>query len=117
MENLTTKNLGICGKADEVERQLRDTVLQVCSEEQMGDIGETGDNGGGGQGGRQKEEKTDADEGEDTVDDRMSEGSEVREMREDFRHLYGPESCARCQQNPFECGCFDVNFESLRGKG
>ena len=33
-------------------------------------------------------------------------------MRGDFRHLYGPESCARCQQNPFECGCFDVNFES-----
>ena len=26
MEDLTTKNLGICGKADEVERQLRDRM-------------------------------------------------------------------------------------------
>ena len=35
MEDLTTKNLGICGKADEAERQLRDRILQVCCEEQM----------------------------------------------------------------------------------
>ena len=35
MEDLTTKNLGICGKANEVERQLRDRILQVCCEEQM----------------------------------------------------------------------------------
>ena len=64
---------------------------------------------------RKKEEKTDADEEEETVDDKVSEGSEVREMRRDFRHLC-PESCARCQQNPFECGCLDVNFESRRAR-
>ena len=57
-------------------------------------------NGGGGQ------------EGEETVDDKTSEGSEIREMRGDFRHWYGPESCTRSQRNPFECGCLDVNFES-----
>ena len=208
MEDLTTKNFWICGKADEAERQLRWRILQVCCEEQTeklarqetravedrraddwrckrknagfrwnmkgkrdtGLIGRTwmwmnhsdrhddlcgaerqcwednpqeeqrekqwrqdtqeeqlaeartrgrewgwqgGEktengkaehrerqgNGGGGQGGREKKEKTDADEGEETVDDKMSEGSEVREMRRDSRH--GPESCARCQQNPF----------------
>ena len=36
--DLTTKNLGICGKADEVERQLRDRILQVCCEEQVGKL-------------------------------------------------------------------------------
>ena len=30
--------MGICGKADEVERQLRDRVPQVCCEEQMGKL-------------------------------------------------------------------------------
>ena len=35
MEDLTQKNHGIRGKASEVERQLRDRVLQVCCEEQM----------------------------------------------------------------------------------
>ena len=38
MEDLTTKNLGICGKADEVERQLRDRVLEVSCEEQPGKL-------------------------------------------------------------------------------
>ena len=36
LEDLTKKNGGIRGKADEVERQLRDRVLEVCCEEQMG---------------------------------------------------------------------------------
>ena len=31
----TPKNEGICGKASEVERQLRDRVLEVCCEGQM----------------------------------------------------------------------------------
>ena len=35
MEDLTQKNHGIRGKASEVERQLRDSVLEVCCEEQM----------------------------------------------------------------------------------
>ena len=38
MEDLTTKILGICGKAYEVERQLRDRILQECCEEQMGKL-------------------------------------------------------------------------------
>ena len=205
MEDLTTKNLGICGKADEVERQLRDRILQVCCEEQMGKLarqetrameerrterlemqeckvkmekrdggligrtwmwdepvddmtcvnlggsvwidypqrrakkgamaarrargatgggadkkeimgfGKAGEkteddeaehrelqgNGGDGQGGEEKEEGTDMDEREETVDDKTLEGSEILEMRGDFRHLYGLESCTRCQRNPF----------------
>ena len=70
------------------------------------------ENGGGGQGGKEREEKTDVDEEEETVDGKTSEGTEISEMRGDFRQLYGPESCTRCLQNPFECGCLDVNFES-----
>ena len=35
MEDLTKKNLGICDKADEVERQLRDRILQLRCEEHM----------------------------------------------------------------------------------
>ena len=206
MEDLTTKNLGICGKVDEVERQLRDRILLVCCEEQMGklarqetramekrrterlemhveecrvkmehdgeerrrvdwadmDVDEPVDDmtcgpgrqrwdrlparrakkgamaarrargatGGGadkkermGLARRKKREDDEAEhrerqenggggqEGEETVDDKTSEGSEIREMRYDFRHLYGPESCTRSQRNPFDCGCL-VNFES-----
>ena len=35
MSDLTRKTEGICGKASEVERQLRDRVLAACCEEQM----------------------------------------------------------------------------------
>ena len=35
MSDLTRKTEGICGKASEVERQLRDRVLEACCEEQM----------------------------------------------------------------------------------
>ena len=35
MSDLPPKNEGICGKASEVERQLRDRVLEVCCEGQM----------------------------------------------------------------------------------
>ena len=38
MEDLTKKNLGICGKADEIERQLRDRILQLSCEEQIGKL-------------------------------------------------------------------------------
>ena len=69
-------------------------------------------NDGGGQGGEEKEEGTDMDHGEETVDDKMSEDSDVRGRRGDWGHLYGPERCTGCQENPFECGCLDVNFES-----
>ena len=35
MEDLTQRAQGICGKASEVERQLRDRILDVCCEERM----------------------------------------------------------------------------------
>ena len=36
MDDLTQqKSDGICGKANEVERQLRDRLLKVCCEDQM----------------------------------------------------------------------------------
>ena len=42
----------------------------------------------------------DMDKGEETADDEMSENSDVRETCGDLGHLYGPESCMRCQGNP-----------------
>ena len=38
MQDLTKRNMGICGKADEIERQLRDRILQLSCEEQMGKL-------------------------------------------------------------------------------
>ena len=38
MEDLTKRNMGICGKADEIERQLRDRILQLPCEEQIGKL-------------------------------------------------------------------------------
>ena len=38
MQDLTKRNMGICGKADEIERQLRDRILQLFCEEQMGKL-------------------------------------------------------------------------------
>ena len=38
MEDLTKRNTGICGKADEIERQLRDRILQLSCEEQIGKL-------------------------------------------------------------------------------
>ena len=35
LQDLTKRNMGICGKADEIERQLRDRILQLSCEEQM----------------------------------------------------------------------------------
>ena len=35
MQDLTKRNMEICGKADEIERQLRDRILQLSCEEQM----------------------------------------------------------------------------------
>ena len=35
MQDLTKRNMGICGKADEIERQLRDRILQLSCEKQM----------------------------------------------------------------------------------
>ena len=39
MEDLTQRTQGICGKASEVERQLRDRILDVCCEERMAKLG------------------------------------------------------------------------------
>ena len=38
MEDLTKRNMGICGKADEMERQLRDRILQLSCEGQIGKL-------------------------------------------------------------------------------
>ena len=38
MQDLTKRNMGMCGKADEIERQLRDRILQLSCEEQMGNL-------------------------------------------------------------------------------
>ena len=35
MQDLTKRNMGMCGKADEMEKQLRDRILQLSCEEQM----------------------------------------------------------------------------------
>ena len=53
--------------------------------------------------------------GETTGGD-QTDGWTEREMRGDWGHLYGPEYCSVCGQNPFECGCLNVNFESRREK-
>ena len=44
----------------------------------------------------------------------QTDGWTEREMRGDWSHLYGPRYCYACGQNPFECGCLNVNFESWR---
>ena len=46
----------------------------------------------------------------------LTDGWTERETRGDWSHLYGPEYCYVCGQNPFECGCLNVNFESWREK-
>ena len=38
MQDLTKRNMEMCGKADEIERQLRDRILQLSCEEQMGKL-------------------------------------------------------------------------------
>ena len=38
MEDLTKRIMEICGKADEIERQLRDRILQLPCEEQIGKL-------------------------------------------------------------------------------
>ena len=38
MQDLTKRNMGMCGKVDEIERQLRDRILQLSCEEQMGKL-------------------------------------------------------------------------------
>ena len=43
---------------------------------------------------------------------RRQDKSTEREIRDP----YGPEHCAACGGNPFECGCRDVDFESKSEK-
>ena len=38
VQYLTKRNVGMCGKVDEIERQLRDRILQLSCEEQMGKL-------------------------------------------------------------------------------
>ena len=51
------------------------------------------------------------DKGEETADDEMQKTVTFVKRVGDWGHLYGRESCMRCQGNPSECGCLDVNFE------
>ena len=70
---------------------------------------ETGERGTQGeQGGKGMETNG----GEETVVGDWTEGRTDREKMGDWRHLHGPECCPACQQNPFECRCSDVSFES-----
>ena len=52
----------------------------------------------------------------ETTEEDQTDGWTEREMRGDWGHLYGPEYCSMCGQNPFECGCSNVSFESRREK-
>ena len=52
----------------------------------------------------------------ETTERDQTDGWTEREMRGDWGHLYGPEYCSMCGQNPFECGCSNVSFESRREK-
>ena len=53
--------------------------------------------------------------GETTGGD-QTDGWTEWEMRGDWGHLYGPEYCSVCGQNPFDFGCLNVSFESRREK-
>ena len=55
-------------------------------------------------------------EADETSEGVPTDGWTGREMRGDWSHLYGPKYCYACGQNPFECGCLNVNFESWREK-
>ena len=48
----------------------------------------------------------------ETTDGDQTGGWVERERRGDWDHLYGPVCCSVCGQNPFECGCLNVSFES-----
>ena len=52
----------------------------------------------------------------ETTEGDQTDGWTERELRGDWGHLHGPEYCSVCGQNPFECGCLNVSFESRRGK-
>ena len=52
----------------------------------------------------------------ETTEGDQTDGWTEREVRGDWGHLYGPEYCSVCGQNPFECGCLNVSFESRRKK-
>ena len=52
----------------------------------------------------------------ETTEGDQTDGWTEREMSGDWGHLYGPEYCSVCGQNPFECGCLNVSFESKREK-
>ena len=48
----------------------------------------------------------------ETTDGDQTDGRVERERRGDSGHLYGPECCSVCGQDPFECGCLNLSFES-----
>ena len=51
-----------------------------------------------------------------TMDGHRTDENAQREGKGDWSHLYGPEYCSEYGQNPFECGCLNVDFESKEEK-
>ena len=72
--------------------------------------------GGENQKGR-KEKRIEADGDVDMTGGDSTETSTDRERKGDWTHLFGPESCGVCWQNPFECGCLNVCLENKGEKG
>ena len=52
----------------------------------------------------------------ETTEGDQTDGWTEREMKGDWGHLYGQEYCSVFGQNPSECGCLNVSFESRREK-
>ena len=50
------------------------------------------------------------------MDGERTDENPEREGKGDWSHLYGPEFCSESGQNPFECGCLNVDNESTEEK-
>ena len=75
MNDLTQKNDGIRGKASDVERQLRDRVLEVCCQEQVAKLSRQEERAMDEE--RAKKQRVQLEKGEERV-----EGESREEMRE-----------------------------------
>ena len=111
MNDLTQKNDGIRGRASEEERQLRDKSAgggrwnrkaAEARRQQRQDQQRQGCEAMEGEGVNQQ-----ADGRRKVVEE---DGDGGKEKEGEWRHLWGPECCPACRQNPFECGCVDVSF-------
>ena len=50
------------------------------------------------------------------MDGDQTDGNDEWEGKGNWSQLYGPEYCSECGQNPFECGCLNVDVESKEEK-